>query len=40
MAYLELGDNDLAAADFRETVRLNPNFGPGWAMLEYMGVGP
>jgi tetratricopeptide (TPR) repeat protein len=40
MAYLELGENDLAAADFRETVRLNPNFGPGWAMLEYMGIGP
>jgi tetratricopeptide (TPR) repeat protein len=40
MAYLELGENDLAAADFRETVRLNPNFGPGWAMLEYMGVSP
>ncbi len=40
MAYLELGENDLAAADFRESVRLNPNFGPGWAMLEYMGIGP
>jgi tetratricopeptide (TPR) repeat protein len=40
MAYLELGENDLAVADFRETVRLNPNFGPGWAMLEYLGVGP
>jgi hypothetical protein len=40
MAYLELGENDLAAADFRETVRLNPNFSPGWAMLEYMGISP
>jgi tetratricopeptide (TPR) repeat protein len=40
MANLELGENDQAVADFRETVRLNPNFGPGWAMLEYMGVGP
>jgi len=40
MAYVELGETELAIADFRETVRLNPNFSPGWAMLEYMGVGP
>ncbi len=40
MAYLQLGKNDLAIADFRETVRLNPNFAPGWAMLDYLGVGP
>jgi len=40
MAYLELDETDLAAADFRETVRLNPNFSPGWAMLEYMGLNP
>ncbi|HIE57183.1 MAG TPA: tetratricopeptide repeat protein, partial [Anaerolineales bacterium] len=40
MAYLELGDTNLAIADFRETVRLNPNFSPGWAMLDYLGVTP
>ena len=40
MAYNELGETDLAIADFRETVRLNPNFGPGWSMLNYLGVGP
>jgi tetratricopeptide (TPR) repeat protein len=40
MAYLQLGETDLAIADFRETVRLNPNFSPGWAMLDYLGVGP
>ena len=40
MAYYELGETDQAIADFRETVRLNPNFGPGWSMLDYLGVGP
>jgi hypothetical protein len=39
-AYLALGQSDDAIADFRETVRLNPNFGPGWAVLEQLGVGP
>jgi hypothetical protein len=39
-AYLALGQTDDAIADFRETVHLNPNFKPGWAVLEQLGVGP
>jgi len=39
-AYLALGQTNDAIADFRETVRLNPNFAPGWAALEQLGVGP
>jgi tetratricopeptide (TPR) repeat protein len=39
-AYLALGQTGDAIADFRETVRLNPNFRPGWAALEQLGVGP
>lgn len=39
-AYLAVGRTDEAIADFRETVRLNLNFGPGWAALEQLGVGP
>ena len=39
-AYSALGDTNLAIADFRETIRLNPNFRPGWAALERLGVGP
>ncbi len=39
-AYLAIGRTDEAIADFRETVRLNPNFSPGWAALEQLGVGP
>lgn len=35
-----LGEIDNAIADFRETVRLNPNFGPGLAQLERLGVTP
>jgi len=39
-AYLALGQTDDAIADFLETVRLNPNFGPGLAMLSQLGVNP
>jgi tetratricopeptide (TPR) repeat protein len=39
-AYLALGQTENAVADFRETVRLNPHFTPGWAALEQLGVGP
>jgi tetratricopeptide (TPR) repeat protein len=39
-AYLALGRTEEAIADFRETVRLNPNFSPGWAALGQIGVGP
>lgn len=38
-ASLALGLTDDAIADFRETIRLNPNFGPGWAELDSLGVG-
>ena len=40
MARLALGETGNAVADFRESVRLNPNFGPGWAMLDQLGVEP
>ena len=39
-AYLALGQTEAAIADFQETVRLNPNFGPGLAMLAQLGVTP
>ncbi len=39
-AYLALGQTAEAIADFRETVRLNPNFAPGLTMLAQLGVGP
>lgn len=39
-AYLALGRTNEAIADFRETVRLNPNFGPGIQMLSQLGVIP
>lgn len=39
-AYLALGQTNDAITDFRETVHLNPNFRPGWAALEQLGVGP
>ncbi len=39
-AYLALGQTQDAITDFRETIRLNPNFKPGWAVLEQLGVGP
>src|SRR3990172_6845775 len=34
-----LGDLPGAIADFRESVRLNPNFSPGWEQLDRLGVG-
>jgi tetratricopeptide (TPR) repeat protein len=39
LAYEALGEMDNAVADYRETVRLNPNFEPGWAQLERLGLG-
>ncbi len=39
-AYLALGQTNEAIADFRESVRLNPNFDPGIAALNQMGVSP
>jgi hypothetical protein len=39
-AYLALGQTNEAIADFREAVRLNPNFGPGLNMLAQIGVTP
>jgi hypothetical protein len=40
MAYWALGQTGDAIADFRETVRLNPNFGPGLDMLAQLGAAP
>ncbi len=37
MAYQALGQTNEAIADYWETVRLNPNFGPGWAQLQELG---
>ena len=37
---LALGQTAEAIADFRETVRLNPNFAPGLNMLAQLGVSP
>jgi tetratricopeptide (TPR) repeat protein len=34
-----LGDLNGAVADFRESVRLNPNFSPGWEQLNRLGQG-
>jgi tetratricopeptide (TPR) repeat protein len=39
LAYEALGEMDNAVADYRETVRLNPNFAPGWEQLERLGLG-
>jgi len=36
-AYLALGQTENALADFRESVRLNPNFTPGIQMLTQLG---
>jgi tetratricopeptide (TPR) repeat protein len=33
-----LGDVQGAINDFRESVRLNPNFGPGWEQLARLGI--
>jgi hypothetical protein len=35
-----LGDSQGAVDDYRQSVRLNPNFGPGWEQLNRLGVGP
>ena len=40
MARRAIGEIDNAVADFQQTVYLNPNFSPGWAMLEELGVSP
>lgn len=37
-AYEAIGELDNAIADYEETVRLNPNFSPGWAQLERLGL--
>ncbi len=34
-----LGDQQGAIDDLRESVRLNPNFGPGWEQLNRLGAG-
>jgi hypothetical protein len=39
-AYLALGQTGEAIADFREAVRLNPNFAAGLNMLAQLGVAP
>lgn len=38
LAYLAIGETDNAIADFREAVRINPNFTPGWQQLQAMGI--
>jgi tetratricopeptide (TPR) repeat protein len=40
LAYQALGQLGNAEADLRETIRLNPNFAPGYAALEGMGLIP
>ena len=35
-----LGDSQGAIDDYRQSVRLNPNFGSGWEQLNRLGVGP
>ena len=40
MAELALGQTDAAIADFRESVRLHPDFTPGLYQLEQLGVSP
>lgn len=40
LARLAIGEVDNAITDFRRTVYLNPNFAPGWDMLNQLGVGP
>lgn len=40
MGKLALGDTEGAIADFRESVRLHPNFAPGLYQLEQLGVSP
>jgi tetratricopeptide (TPR) repeat protein len=33
-----VGDLDGAIDDFRQSINLNPNFGPGWDQLARLGV--
>ena len=40
MGELALGQTDAAIADFRESVRLHPDFAPGLNQLEQLGVSP
>jgi hypothetical protein len=40
MARLAIGETGNAVDDFLESVRLNPNFTPGWAKLNELGVQP
>jgi hypothetical protein len=40
MGELALGQTDAAIADFRESVRLHPDFAPGLYQLEQLGVSP
>jgi tetratricopeptide (TPR) repeat protein len=40
MGELALGDTEAATADFRESVRLHPDFAPGLYQLEQLGVSP
>ena len=40
MGKLALGDTEGAIADFRESVRLHPDFAPGLYQLEQLGVSP
>jgi hypothetical protein len=40
MARLAIGETGNAVDDFLESVRLNPNFTPGWAKLNELGVEP
>lgn len=40
MARLALGETGNAAEDFKQTVWINPNFAPGWEMLNQLGVSP
>jgi tetratricopeptide (TPR) repeat protein len=38
LAYEAIGELDNAIADYEETVRLNPNFDPGWEQLRRLGL--
>ena len=40
MALLAQGETGNAVEDFRQTVYINPNFAPGWQMLNQLGVTP
>ena len=40
MAYLALGDNERARAEFRDSLKYHPGFGPSLVALEQMGETP